>query len=76
MAVPPALEKEIVACDDCWVFDPDNQPSVARRLDAGEEFTIWTLKNGMTFNFGLGDIPMWSDFVLCPKHEAEMPVEV
>jgi hypothetical protein len=68
-----ALLSEIQSCRACWVFDPENQPSVLRRLDAGWEPEVWTLPNGMTLSFGghAATVPLSSDMVLCETHSEQ-----
>jgi hypothetical protein len=32
--------------------------------------------SGITMNFGFGDVPLHSDYVLCPKHKSLMDKEL
>lgn len=53
------------SCHDCWVFDPENQPSTVRRLEAGETFTVVEVLTG---RYIMGN-PIVVDMVPCAKHE-------
>jgi hypothetical protein len=60
--------------------DPENQPSVLRELeqdpDAYKDRWFVTVKNGWTVNFGCGDIPLWTELVVCTEHEEAVKARV
>lgn len=64
------LEDAVLHCRDCklWAdglgFDPD------------KEYQVWTFRNGMSMNWGMGDVPLWSDYVLCSTHEEQAKADL
>jgi hypothetical protein len=68
------LDREVYGCGDCRIFDPDNQPSVARRISLGWNPIVWSIENGMTLSAGpgLGTLALESEIVACKKHEAAL----
>jgi hypothetical protein len=67
------LENAIRKCVDCRIFDPENQPSVQKRLEDGWEPEVWTMLNGMTLRTNDGfSIPLSSDYVPCERHLAKL----
>jgi hypothetical protein len=66
-------DKELMHCRDCFVWDPDNQPSVQRQLerdpDAYADRLLVTVQNGMFFDTGAFQIPLSTDLLLCTQHQ-------
>ncbi len=67
------FDRDIYACHNCHVWDPDNQPSVQRELErdpsAYVERIFMTIENGMTLDVGDGlRIPLSTELVLCEPH--------
>ena len=59
------IEEAVRQCGDCRIWDD------GKGFPEGEEFIVWTFRNGMTLDFGTGPIPLHSDYVLCPIHTTE-----
>lgn len=60
-----------ISCLDCWVWDPENQPSVLAKLEADPTYyddkAIMLVPNGEV----LYGHPLYTDLLLCTKHETE-----
>lgn len=82
-----ALEREVMDCvsnraehfipgsknDGCHIFDPYNQPSVARELAKGWDPIVWWVHNGRSYNAGGGTIVQLSSCVIaCRIHEDKL----
>ena len=75
----PVSDAEIWECvatrepERCFIFDPENQPSVQRQLDNGEVFWTRYLLNGTHLSWPGGSVPLGNDVALCRKHGAVAP---
>jgi hypothetical protein len=61
-----AIEREIIECDDCVVFDPDRRPW-KRRLKRGWDPIVWLIHNGRSRESD--DATMHQQVVACRRHE-------
>jgi hypothetical protein len=71
-----AIEREIMECIGtygnvrCFIFDPDNQPSVQAKLEKGWDPIVWWIYNGSSLmSSNHPPIPLSSRVVCCLKHE-------
>jgi hypothetical protein len=68
-------DKELMDCRACFVWDPDNQPSVQREFErdpnAYADRLVATVKNGMSLNVGTHSIPLHSELLLCKPHQKQ-----
>jgi len=67
------FEQAVLECEDCRIYEAAHYDQWIRRLGLkdGDEVWVYMLRNGMTMDFGLGPVPLWSDYVLCAKHAEE-----
>jgi hypothetical protein len=62
-------DRELYTCRECRIWDPDNQPSVARELERNpnaykDRWFAWV----KTPNFAYGQ-QLYVELVLCKEHE-------
>jgi hypothetical protein len=79
--VEQVTDQELLRCRDCRTWDPENQPSVLAELERtnGQAYADrWfiAVKSGVTMNFGFGDIPLWTELIVCDTHEEAVKARV
>lgn len=67
---PLGSDAQVYLCGDCRVFDPDNQPSVAKRLEEGWSPLIYWIKVPGSRVAGM---PVHIEMTLCDRHSPVKP---